>query len=111
MKRKIIYCIAATLAMASSASYAQSQRITGGPWFGCLDKEVHSKISKIGVSGDKEAFKKVLLGALMAGACVQLKSGQSVYLEDTSIFSGLVKLRPQGETSGYWTNIEAVSKK
>ncbi len=34
--------------------------------------------------------------------------GETVYLTDTGIFSGVVKVRKRGETTEYWTNMEAI---
>ena len=39
-----------------------------------------------------------------------LKGGLNVYIEDTKIFSGKVKIRPVGQTIEVWTLIEAVGK-
>ena len=35
-------------------------------------------------------------------------NGEVVYIADTAIFSGLVKVRRRGDTNEYWTNLEAV---
>lgn len=37
-----------------------------------------------------------------------LSTGESVQLTDTSVFSGMVKVRRVGDTDEYWTNIEAI---
>jgi hypothetical protein len=36
------------------------------------------------------------------------KNGEVVYIADTAIFSGGVKVRRKGETQEYWTNLEAI---
>jgi hypothetical protein len=36
------------------------------------------------------------------------KNGEVVYITDTAIFSGIIKVRRKGETKEYWTNTEAV---
>ena len=59
------------------------------------------------VAGDREAFSKELLKSLMSGQCIRFRAGQVVQIEDTALFSGMIKLRPAGSTEGYWTNVEA----
>jgi hypothetical protein len=39
----------------------------------------------------------------------ELKEGLKVYVVDTKLFSGKVKIRPVGETVEVWTVLEAVS--
>ena len=57
---------------------------------------------------DEVAFKKALMAGVLSGICTVFKLGEKVYITDTSIFSGLVKVRRPGETIEYWTAIEAV---
>jgi hypothetical protein len=87
---------------------AQDKRITGDSWFGCTSKEYHGKLINYAVQKDMEAFKKGLTAGVLIGMCVLFKSGELVFLTDTAIFSGLVKVRRKDEVAEYWTNIEAV---
>ena len=36
------------------------------------------------------------------------KDDERVYIVDTAIFSGVIKVRRQGETNEFWTNLETV---
>lgn len=107
---KVLSSLIALLAVATWAapSYAQSKRISGDSWFGCVSKDQHGRLTSMAVSGDREAFKKGLGRAVLSGECVLFRSGQGVYLQDTSLFSGLVQVRPAGDSEAYWTNLEAV---
>lgn len=88
--------------------HAQNKRISGGSWIGCVSKEQHGKLTSMIASGDREAFKKGAARAIISGQCILFKQGQFVSLTDTSIFSGMVQVRPAGEPDTYWTNIEAI---
>jgi hypothetical protein len=79
-----------------------------GQWFGFRDRDLFDRASKIAAQGDKTAWAKVMSQAAASGDLVQLKPGEEVYLEDTAMMSGAVKVRRKGETSGWWTNYEAV---
>ena len=39
---------------------------------------------------------------------MRLKEGVAVSLEETKVWSGKVRIRPQGQTLSVWTNLEAV---
>jgi hypothetical protein len=52
---------------------------------------------------DKKAFKKLFV----QGRAVILRPNMIVYCDDVNI-SGMVKIRPEGETDGVWTLIGAL---
>lgn len=84
------------------------RRVSGDSWYGCKDREYHSKLTQYAVQKDSEAFKRALAAGLLTGQCTAFKAGETVYVADTAIFSGLVKVRRRGQTDEFWTNIEAV---
>ena len=75
---------------------------------GCKDKEVQDKLARFREEGDKEAFQTFVGEQEATGACTLLSFGSKVYLEDTAIFSGVVCVRPEGETSCYWIEMDSV---
>lgn len=85
-----------------------AHRISGDGWFGCSDRDYFDKLIGYVVDKDTEAFRKALSDGVLVGNCSVFENGESVYLIDTAILSGLVKIRRQGETQEFWTNIEAV---
>lgn len=103
-----VFIFIAGLILYTSANAQSSYISSDGSYFGCVKKSHFRKIVDYAASGDKEAFKKALLSGLITGQCIPLKSGRPVYIIDTSIFSGLIKVRLHGDTTEYWTNIEAV---
>jgi hypothetical protein len=109
MRRKS-YAVGAVLFAVAFSAQAQDRRISGDSWFGCTSKEYHGKLIGYAVQKDMEAFKQGLTAGVLTGACVMFKAGEPVFIADTAIFSGLVKVRRKGSTSEYWTNLEAVSK-
>lgn len=89
----------------------QNQHINGDSWFGCTSKEYFQKLQSVVSQGDKEAFSRGLQIGLIAGQCVQFRSGEAVYIEDTAIFSGMVQVRRVGELGSYWTLYKAVENR
>ena len=45
-----------------------------------------------------------------SGACVMFEAGESVFITDTTILGGLVKVRREGELAEYWTARESVTR-
>lgn len=82
-------------------------RVEKGNWIACQSKEDKSKITGYIVDQDKQAYERFLVPRILNGQCTVFEGGEVVYLEDTAIFSGLMKIRKRGETDAYWTNIEA----
>lgn len=58
-------------------------------------------------AGDKDAFVKLVLSGRVVLTDVVTKK---VYVVDVHPWSGLVEVRPEGETLIFWTNVEAVEK-
>ena len=83
-------------------------RISSDSWFGCTDRDYYEKLLQYLAQNDDEAFKRGLAAGLLTGSCTGFKDGEPVYIMDTAIFSGLIKVRRGGETMEYWTNLEAV---
>jgi len=82
--------------------------ISGNSYIGCTSKKYYNKLLDYAVQHDEVAFKRALTAGVLAGICTMFKYGEKVYITDTSIFSGSVKVRRPGETIEYWTAIEAV---
>jgi len=78
--------------------------------FGCTDRDEFEKIIGFAVEKDSDAFGKELATGMLSGQCVMFSAGETVFLSDTAMFSGLIQVRRKGETLAYWTNLEAISK-
>jgi hypothetical protein len=78
--------------------------------FGCSDRDYFEKLISYIVAKDDQAFSQALQGGLLSGQCTNFKRGESVFLTDTAIFRGLVKIRRRGETQEYWTDTETIGK-
>jgi hypothetical protein len=99
-----------SILMFSTVSYADSANyIKKDGYFGCKSLEYREKLGMLVAQGDRETFAKGLYSGVAAGVCVLFDPGDKVYIVDTKVFSGLVKVRPQGDMDGYWTNLEAVN--
>ena len=86
---------------------AQNIRITKSGYIASASKELLDKAIEYASVKDVAAFQKLLDTKLV----FVLKAGLKVYVVDTKIFSGMVKIRPVGETVEIWTLIEAISNK
>jgi flagellar biosynthesis GTPase FlhF len=83
------------------------KKISSDGFFGCADQEFFEKLVGYIVQKDMDALKQGLALGMTTGQCTMFKKGEKVFLADTAIFSGLIKLRRQGSMTEYWTNIEA----
>jgi len=92
----------------SRVTIESQKRISGDNWFGCIDRKHFEKLVDYAVQKDEQAFRRALAAGILAGTCTMFKDGEAVYITDTAIFSGLVKVRRKGELQEFWTNIEAV---
>jgi hypothetical protein len=82
--------------------------ISGDSWFGCSDREYFHQLVEYIVDQDDQALEQALTDGILYGECTLFSNGEQVYLKETAIFSGLVKIRRQGETQEFWTFAEAV---
>lgn len=83
-------------------------RISSSDFIACRSRATKEDLRKLAVSGDKEAFGKALARTVLADQCTVLQKGSEVYLEEATVFSGLVKVRIKGTTVGLWTDSEAI---
>lgn len=104
MERSILLAGLAILALATPAA-AQSRQITADQ-IGCKSEEVQDTLVSLAVSGDREAFAKMLLAGIATGNCRKWQIGDTVYIEK-SRWTGTSCLRPQGDVECYWTPREA----
>lgn len=79
--------------------------------FGCKSKDNFEKWVRLLVDGDKDAAKQFMMVSIMSDQCALLDEGQTVALDDTAIFSGLLCVRPRGAIDCLWTNLEAVGNR
>lgn len=87
---------------------AEVHHIKSDNYIGCIEKDEYSRLVKLAASGDTEAFGKAVAQDVMLGTAIIFQKGQSVYLEDTAMWEGMIKVRLQGEATGYWTAMEAI---
>ncbi|PHQ15734.1 hypothetical protein [Marinobacter profundi] len=67
---------------------------------GCVTEDVYSRAFSMMTNREWEALARVV----ESGQCVELPEGMRVHIED-STFS-MVRIRPAGEVTAYWTGIE-----
>jgi len=98
------------LCLYQSAAQADTRTITENAIFGCKSQSQFERIFSYLVQGDKKAWNKAMIDALLSDNCTYLTTGEEVFIRDIAIFSGMIKIRLKGSLDEYWTNIEAVSK-
>lgn len=106
--RGMVVVLGCLLLLSQVAQAQTTKRISGDSWFGATTKAKFSKLVNYVLEKDEPAFKKALTVGLLNETVTVFKNGEVVYIVDTAIFSGLVKVRKRGETTEYWTNLEAV---
>lgn len=95
----------------SAAPSGPGERVVHGDhWIGCTDRDYFDKLITYATQHDEQAYRTALFDGLRAGTCTSFVDGERVFIVDTAIFSGLVKVRRVGDTAEYWTNSEAVAK-
>lgn len=105
--KRILVGVALVMVL-SATCFAADKTISRNNMYGCVNKGDYDTIMGFLVSKDTEAFNKYFVNAVMAGRCIIFKNGETVFLEDTNIMSGAVKVRAKGETTSYWTSSEAI---
>lgn len=104
-------------AMSTSATHKHAEtsstglrRISGNGWIGCKDKAILEKMVRFSMQKDQEAFQKEGLLGLTTGVCIPFRDGEPVYVEDSSGWGSLLKIRRKGDTEEYWILREAVGE-
>jgi len=102
--------LAFLLILASPLAAQSSRRVADDHRFGCKSEDYMHKLIGYAVDKDLEAFKQGLATGLLLGECTLFKKGEEVFVVDTKIFSGLVKVRRKGKIEEYWTNTETLKR-
>ena len=105
MRTKLIFLFIFFFALSIMSAVASELTVTKAT-VGCKNREDKDKLTGFSVDGDTEAFKKFAMAHILVGDCVLMNEGDVAFLEDTAIFSGLVCIRPKGETDCFWSEIE-----
>ncbi len=83
---------------------AQTVRTTKSGYLASVSEKLLDKAIEYSVAKDHVALQKLINTKLV----FPLKAGLNVYIVDTKIFSGKVKIRPVGQTVEVWTVSEAI---
>jgi len=101
----VVVLISMFVFICSSYVLAQNTRTTKAGYLASVSEELLDKAISYAVAKDYVALQKLINSKLV----FELKEGLKVYVVDTKLFSGKVKIRPVGETVEVWTVLEAVS--
>lgn len=69
--------------------------------YGCEMDRI-DRLGEIATANDHEAYKAFLAEQLLTGGCTVLRSGDTVQVEEVSLFSGATKVRKRGTTRSWW---------
>ena len=86
------------------SALAQPTCLTVHAWPASESEEMFEQAARFTVQDDKVALARLLL----SGRVFILKVGLPVYLEESKLFKGTVKIRAPGDTASAWTAREAV---
>lgn len=101
----IVPVVAFFIFIGSTCGLAQDTRTTKPGYFASISEELLDKAIEYVVAKDNVALQKLMDTKMV----FMLKGGLQVYIVDSKIFKGKVKIRPVGEMFEVWTLIEAVS--
>ena len=92
----------------SGSAAASGRRISGSNFFGCRDRAKFDELNGYLHTQDRAAFIGSVGRAYRAGDCRPFTAGETVFVSDTALFSGMIRVRPQGENESWWAYAEAV---
>jgi len=98
--------IIATALLLSTQATAQTHTINQEYMIGCKSKSTYDQLQSYVSDGDETAFNRAYAMNVMQDQCTMFEEGVKVFVADTTWTR--VKVRREGETSSYWTMIEAV---
>ncbi|HZT07812.1 MAG TPA: hypothetical protein VFC51_12330 [Chloroflexota bacterium] len=93
---KTLVALMFIIGLAAPVWAQRPRKVNGDGYIGCQDWDQFKKLVHYAATGDKEAFQKGLMLALMTGECIKLKADQPVFIVETALLSGALKIRPQG---------------
>ena len=99
MKR--VYLLLLLVVFSVGVVNAQVQKTMRGTFIGCAAKEDYTSAFRMMTVDDWEGVARLVA----SGRCTRLEKGTTVYMED-STFTGLIRVRPRGETRSWWTGVE-----
>lgn len=100
----LIISISIFTSLCCNFALAQDTRATKPGYLASVSEDMLDKAIDYAVAKDHAALQKLMDANLV----FMLKGGLKVYIVDTKMFSGKVKIRPAGETLEVWTLFEAV---
>lgn len=103
---KTIGLAALTFAILTGPCDAQSRVKTA--YLACTSESLFDRAETIRRSGDTEAIKTYLTGAMASGLCIWMPVGTNIFYEGTGSRRGIAKIRPQGSIQSYFTNIQVI---
>ena len=90
----------------ATQTIARETRTTNAGYPASTSEQFLDKAVEYASAHDDEALQELL----DTGLVFLLKGGMEVYIVDTKLFSGKVKIRLKGSTTEVWTLYEAISK-
>ncbi|WP_427500784.1 hypothetical protein ACQE3E_15575 [Methylomonas sp. MED-D] len=88
--------------------YAFDSKITDSA-VGCSDQSQLESLLRYARENDKAAFTKGLMAGVADGTCTMFQPGEKVFVSDVK-WSGLNKVRKQGDTKEFWVVREAMQR-
>jgi hypothetical protein len=99
---KIIHI--AMLGLLMTAPAKAEEKIVTTNYLACNPERQFNRAERIRKSGDAAALKAFTAGALLAGTCVSLKAGASIFVVGSGKDPGVIKVRPKGSVVTFFTS-------
>lgn len=82
--------------------------INSGKHFGCREQVYLHLLIDLAVSGNMAKFHTMLQKGLSSGECIYFETRELVTVQETNYDKTEVRVRRMGETTSYWTPVEAI---
>ena len=79
--------------------------------FACKDQDYVKRISSAANENDSDAATRGIADGINAGTCIYMTPGERFTVEDVSVWSSLVQIRPAGDLDTYWMYADRVDLK
>ncbi|MDE2363382.1 MAG: hypothetical protein KGM42_11950 [Hyphomicrobiales bacterium] len=108
--RTFVTLALAAFGASTVAAHALEARFVKTPTVGCFDRDILQRASDLR-DDHRDAERDALMqDAFSRGACMPVRAGVMVAMEDSDILSGLAKVRAQNEPRAIWLRYHDLSE-
>ena len=84
------------------------KRVSGKHYVGCIDRDYYKKLMQYANQEDMAAYRRAWQKGIRLEICTRFSEGEEIFISDTALLSGLLKVRRKGESKEYWTTYKII---